>query len=153
MGRVILAAVLAVFVGVAHAGTWCFWDAANSVATDCQSDSAGYILIDGFKVRSPDIANDRGWYLTETTRPSLTSTQTLDTLVYSLDGTTITRTWTVRDLTAEEIALSEADAMPLGEYYLWKVLIARGVITQAQAAAVLPQELIDAYLARQALEQ
>jgi hypothetical protein len=153
MGRVILAAVLAAFVGVSHAGTWCFWDAANNLATDCQSDSAGYIVIDGFKVRSPDLANDRGWYLTETVRPTLTSTQTLDALVYSLEGTTITRTWTVRDLTAEEIALSEADAMPLGEYYLWKVLIARGIITQAQAAAVLPQELIDAYLARQALEQ
>jgi hypothetical protein len=60
MGRVILFAFLAAIAGGVNAGQWCQWDAANSVATDCQSDSAGYIVIEGFKVRSPDLANDRG---------------------------------------------------------------------------------------------
>jgi hypothetical protein len=153
MGRVILFAFLAALAGVVNAGQWCQWDAANSVATDCQSDNAGYIVIEGFKVRSPDLANERGWYLTETTRPALTSTQTLDQVAYSLDANTITRTWTVRNLTAEEIDVEQSAAMPIGEYYLWKALIAKGVITQQEAVQALPQELIDAYLARQALEQ
>jgi hypothetical protein len=42
--------------------------------------------------------------------------------------------------------------MPIGQYYLWRALIAKGVITQQEAAMYLPAELIEAYLARKRIK-
>ena len=102
------------------------------------------------------LANN-GFYILETTEPVLGENQVRDAEVWEfvshpVQGDKITRTWTVRDMTATEIDVRQAGPMPISEYYLWKALIVTGVITQQQAAANLPQELIDAYLARDRIE-
>ena len=133
------------------AATWCQWD--GSAGTDCQSTTRTFIKINGVRVSvSAENLNPRGWYELTVTEPSVGEDQVVDEVVWGFETNQISKTWTVRDMTTTEIDARDADAMPLSEYYLWKTLIATGVITQQQAVNNLPAELIDAYQARDRLE-
>ena len=101
---------------------------------------------------SAENLNPRGWYELTVTEPTVGEDQVKDAVVWGFETNQISKTWTVRDMTTTEIDARDADAMPLSEYYLWKTLIATGVITQQQAVNNLPAELIDAYQARDRLE-
>jgi len=133
------------------AGTWCQWD--GSQGTNCQSTTRTYITINNVRVTvSAENLNPRGWYELTVTEPTVGEDQVKDAVVWGFETNQISKTWTVRDMTTTEIDARDADAMPLSEYYLWKTLIATGVITQQQAVNNLPAELIDAYQARDRLE-
>lgn len=138
------------FSAPAIADQWCQWDGSKGV--NCQSDSRGFILINHFPVRTPEVANNKGWYKMTTLQPTLTENQTKDTPVWSFSNNQIQLTWTIRDLDSTEIDQKIAAPMSLNTYYLWKTLLTAGVITQQQAQQYLPQELIDAYQARGRLE-
>jgi len=143
----------------AKGAVWCGWD--GTQGQYCQSDISGYIRIPS---NYPDrtLANNKifgteevynavGFYELTTIHPALGVNQTQDQEVWDKAGNQISRTWTVRDMTQEEIDQRDSRPMPLSEYYLWKALIVKGVITQQEAVNALPQELIDAYLARDRL--
>lgn len=136
---------------MASAGEWCEWSGSSGV--NCQSDSLGYVNApNGFNVKTESILNSHGIYRLTVTQPTLGVDQTKDAVVWGLVGNQMSKTWTVRDLTATEIDQRDATPMPLSEYYLWMVLEATGNITVQQIQNNLPQELIDAYLARDRLE-
>ena len=147
--RITLVSIL-MFSVSAFAGQWCLWD--GTKAGVCQSDSKGYIRVNGFPTKTPSIANNAGWYKLIITEPTFGTNQTKDQETWALINNEIHKSWTVRALTADELDTQIATPMPLGEYYLWKALITSGVITQQQAQNNLPQELIDAYQARNRLE-
>jgi hypothetical protein len=153
--KILYIVLLAVFITIpAQADQWCMWDGSQGV--ECQSDSKGFIRIpnpNGFKVSTESIANNKGYYRVVITQPTLGVDQVRDAEVWGFDGTNITLTWSVRDLSAGEIDQRDAAPMPLSEYYLWKALLVKGVITSQEAQNALPQELIDAYNARDRLEQ
>lgn len=150
MKKTMIVVLMVLFAaGASAADQWCQWDETSGI--NCQSDSRGYIVINGFKVSTPAIANAKGYYKVVVTEPTVGADQTRDAEVWAFSDNTITKTWTVRDLTATELDQREAGAMPISEYYIWKALLVKGVITQQEAATYLPAELIDAYLARKRL--
>jgi len=154
MKTLIVALLLLLCASPLVAGSWCQWDGVQGV--NCQSDSRGYVrLEDGHPISAvpaPSNLNQHGFYELVNVQPTVGDNQTRDQEQWSFDGAEITRTWTVRNLTTEEIDRRIASPMPLNTYYLWKALLVKGVITQQEAATALPQELIDAYLARDRLE-
>ena len=150
MKRIIFTVLMVLFFSATSiAGDWCKW--IDSKGEQCLSDSKGYILIEGRPIKTESTANDYGYYRLTVFTPDRLPNQILDTEVWSLVDNQMLRTWTVRDMTATEIAEREAEAMPLSEYYLWKVLVLKGVVTGAELSANLSVELKDAYLARKAL--
>jgi len=153
MKKLLIALALSLLVaGPLYADTWCEWT--GTEGANCKSDTNGYVVLpNGLPIAvDEENFNRHGYYRLITTDPVLGENQVRDEVVWGFSDNTITRTWTVRDLTAEEIDQRAASPMPLSEYYLWKALIVKGVITQQEAANALPQDLIDAYLARDRLE-
>ena len=151
MKKIVLCLMFLFTPSLLMAGTWCQWD--GSQGTNCQSTSRTYIMINNVRVSiSAENLNPRGWYERTVTQPSIGEDQVKDAEVWGFADNEISLTWTVRDMTQAEIDTRDADAMPLSEYYLWKTLIVTGVITQQQAVNNLPAELIDAYQARDRLE-
>jgi hypothetical protein len=153
MKTLLTAILIIMFALPVSAETMCRWD--GSMGVNCQNSDRGYLIVpvDGHKIAvEQELFDEFGFFPLTTTYPELGENQTRDQEQWSFDGSEITRTWTVRDLTAEEIDQRVASPMPLNTYYLWKALITKGVITQQEAAQRLPQELIDAYLARDRLE-
>ena len=165
MKKLVILLACLVVPTLAFADTWCMWN--GTQGEYCQSDTKGYIrvtsehtnktLANNVVVGTAEDYNAVGYYLLETTYPALSENEVRDQEVWEfvshpVQGDKITRTWTVRDLTTEEIDQNLANPMPLSEYYLWRALIVTGVITQQQAQNNLPQELIDAYQARDRLE-
>jgi len=145
----LLAVVLIVFFAVpVSADTWCQWS--GTEGTDCKSDRDG-VFRTPFPTRSEATINEHGYYRLVVTQPTLGENQVRDEEVWAFEDNVITKTWTVRDLTAQEINEREAGAMPLSEYYLWKVLRLKNVVTTQELQDNLPEELKDAYLARKAL--
>ena len=159
MKKIIICLVIALLPGIAFADTWCMWN--GTQGEYCQSDDKGYIRITSDhtdKTLANNVIsgtatdyNAVGYYLLTTTYPAIGENQVRDQEVWGFADNEISRTWTVRDMTQEEIDQNIASPMPLSEYYLWKALIVKGVITQQEAVNALPQELIDAYLARDRL--
>ncbi|MHA2069770.1 MAG: hypothetical protein ACXABY_35855 [Candidatus Thorarchaeota archaeon] len=95
--------------------------------------------------------NYHGFYKLIVTEPTVGADQTKDAVVWGFSNNEISKTWTVRDLTGIEIDQRIASPMEITDYYLWKALIKTGTITQQQASDNLPQQMIDAYLARKRL--
>ena len=149
--RFLVAVLIVLMSSPVIAATYCQWDGTKGV--NCRNDNRGYLPTDDGNI-SPEteLFTEYGYYPLNTTYPVLGTDQTTDQEQWSFDGTTISRTWTVRAMTATEIDIRDAQPMPINTYYLWKTLLATGTITQAQANARLPQELIDAYQARDRLE-
>lgn len=149
--RIFFTILIFLFTTSAFATDWCQW--VDNEGANCQSDSRGYIVIDGIKTRTHSTRNAKGWYERIVTQPALGENQVKSLVQWSFANNEIGITWAVRDLTLIELDEAESHAMPLNTYYLWKTLIAKGTITIEEAVAALPQEIIDAYLARQRLEQ
>jgi len=152
MKKLIVLLALLLFVSPAFGATWCMWS--GTEGEYCQSDSRGYVRMpNGHPISAlPEDLAYYGFFELVTTQPVLGENQVRDTEVWGFADNKITKTWTVRDMTVSEIDTRTAGPMPLSEYHLWKALIVTGVITQQQAVQNLPQELIDAYLARDRLE-
>ena len=151
MKKFILCLIFMLVPSLLLAGTWCQWDGSQGI--NCQSTSRTYITINNVKVSvSAENLNPRGWFERTTTQPTIGEDQVKDAEVWGFVDNEISLTWTVRDMTAAEIDTRDASPMPLSEYYLWKTLITTEVITQQQAVNNLPAELIDAYQARDRLE-
>lgn len=150
MKKLFIFSLLLCLASTSFAGQWCEWDGLAGI--NCQSDSRGYILIDGFKVSTPAIANTKGFYRLVVTPASLGPDQVVGAEIWGFTANEITKTWAVRDMTAQEIDERNARAMNLDVYWLWKALLLKNVITAQEAAATLPQEMIDAYQARDRLE-
>ena len=132
-------------------GIYCEWDSTKGV--NCQSDDKGYIRrVDGLPVGGGEVNyNDNGFYELVVTEPTIGADQVRDAEVWAKPDNTITKTWTVRDLTATELDQRIANPMSITDYYLWKALLVTGTITQQQAVNGLPAEMIDAYQARKRL--
>ncbi len=151
MKKVLTILVLLFIASFAYADMWCQWS--GTKGENCINDNNGVVRIVGkVPARTEAIINDHGYYRVTTTQPTIGEDQVRDDVVWGLAGNQMSRTWTVRDLTTDETDERDASPMPLSEYYLWRALIATGTITQQQAATYLPQELIDAYQARDRLE-
>jgi hypothetical protein len=148
-----LIAVLAILliVPVAYADRWCEWS--GTEGENCVNDNSG-VLLSPTKVptRTEWKINTWGLFRVAITQPTVEEDELRDVEVWDKVDNQISLTWTVRDMTAIELDNRASSPMPLSEYYLWKALLATGVITQQQAATYLPQELIDAYQARDRLE-
>ena len=150
MKKFIVVALFVFFISpLALADQWCEWSGTQGI--NCQSDGRGFILIENRPTRTPSVANAAGWYKVIVTEPSVGVDETKDAEVWDKVGNQITLTWTVRDLTATEIDEQIASPMQIEMYYVWKALLATGTITQQQAADNLPQEMVDAYMARKRL--
>lgn len=69
----ILLSMLFVVLLATHsiASQWCQWD--GSKGDNCQSDHRGYIVIDGYNVKTPSIANAAGYYNVVETYPTITT--------------------------------------------------------------------------------
>ena len=104
---------------------------------------------DGRPTRTESIINSWGVFRVAITQPALGVNQVTDAEIWNKVGNLITLTWSVRDLTAEELDEQAAQPMALSDYYQWKILVLKGVVTKAELATNLPQELKDAYLARE----
>jgi hypothetical protein len=153
MKKILIPVFLLLFSAPAFGATWCEWSGTEGV--NCQSDSRGYVraTADNHPIgASEENLNYHGFYELIVTEPSLGPNQVKDAVVWGFAANQISKTWTVRDLTTTELDQREARAMPLSEYYLWRALIVKGVITQQEAVDALPSVLIDAYLARDRLE-
>jgi len=151
MKKFVLCLIILLVPSLVFAGTWCQWD--GSAGINCKSSSNTYIILDDHRVTvSAENLNPRGWYERIVTQPTIGANQVRDAEVWGFADNQISLTWSVRDLTAAEIQARTAGAMSLSQYYIWKTLLTTGVITQQQAADHLPQELIDAYQARDAIE-
>ena len=152
MGRIILTIILLLWaVPTMAADLWCQWD--GSKGTNCQSDYRGYIVIAGFNVKTPAIANAKGWFKLVTTEPTVAANQVKGTDVWAHPTNSITLTWTVRNKTTIELDEEAAQAMDANLYWLIKGLLAKGTFTLQEAQNFFPAEVIAAYQARARLEQ
>jgi hypothetical protein len=158
MKKLIVFAILLI-APFAYADTWCMWS--GTEGENCRSDNLGSIRMPS-DLSDKTLANNVisgtegdynavGFYKLTTTQPEIGENQVRDAEVWDKVDNQITRTWTVRDLTAEEIDNRIASPMSVTNYYIWKALIATEVLTIQQAQNNLPQELIDAYQARKRL--
>jgi len=132
----------------AYADRWCQWSGTEGI--ECKNDRDG-VLNMPFPTRTESLINAKGYYRVTITQPTIGENQVRDAEVWGFADNQISLTWTVRDLTVTEIDQRIANPMSITNYYIWKTLIKTGLITQAQAAANLPAEMVDAYLARKRL--
>jgi hypothetical protein len=149
--RKLIVVFMLLFASPAFATTWCMWS--GTEGENCASDSRGYVRMPDGLLISIDLEclTNNGYYELIETQPTIGEDQVRDVEVWGFADGQISKTWTVRDLTAEEIDNRIASPMSVTNYYIWKALIATGTITIEQAQNNLPQELIDAYQARKRL--
>jgi len=151
MKKLVLCLIFMLVPSFAFAGTWCQWS--GTKGENCTSTSRTFIVINDVRVTiSAENLNPRGWYERTVTQPTIGADEVKDTEVWGFADDEISLTWTVRDMTAEEIDERDSGIMSVSDYYLWKTLLATGVITLQQAQNNLPAELIQAYQARNRLE-
>ena len=156
--KIILCLLLIAFIfipSLLFAGTWCQWD--GSAGTNCQSTNRTFITINNVRVTvSAENLNPRGWYELTVTQPVVGADQVVDETVWEFASNQISKTWTVRDLTAQEILERDAEAMSLMDYLQWKAIVQFTSATSEQITTFLTAnhpEIVDAYLARKALEE
>jgi hypothetical protein len=110
----------------------------------------------GFKFStSAENLNPRGWYETTITQPTIGEDQVKDAVVWGFVTNQISKTWTVRDMTQDEIDRRDAEPMSVSDYLQWKAIIQFTSATQEQIVTYLQAnapELIAAYQARDRLE-
>ena len=154
MRKFILCLLFIFIPSLLFAGTWCQWD--GSAGTNCQSITRTYITINNVRVTvSAANLNPRGWYELTVTEPSVGEDQVKDAVVWDFVTNQISKTWTVRDMTAVEIDTRDAAVMPLIDYLQFNLMVAKGVATPAEIVAYLTTkypEVLAAYLARDRLE-
>lgn len=157
--RILLTTIVVVFMtSTSFASQWCEWSGSEGI--NCQSDSKGYILINSIKTRTPALANSKGWFKVTETPVTPGADQVIDAEVWSFASPDIGKTWSVRDMTTQEIQdrddqIAVQDVLTRNEYYILKMLMLPGIInltTGAIDVSVVPQYMIDAYQARGRLE-
>jgi len=160
MKKLILCLLIVLIPGIVFAENWCMWS--GTEAEYCQSDdSRGYIRMPS-ELADKTVANNvvtgteadyntAGFYKLVVTQPTLGENQVRDEEVWGFADNEISKTWTVRDMTATEIDNRIASPMSVTDYYQWKCLLVTGVITQQQALDNLPPVMVDAYQARKRL--
>ena len=136
------------------AATWCQWSGTEGV--DCKNTSTGmFKLPNGIYVKEKDF-NASGYYERITTQPTLGADQVRDTEVWGFADNEISLTWTVRDLTAQEILVRDASAMSLPDYLQWKAIVQFTSATSEQIVTFLtanyPEQVI-AYQARKTIDE
>ena len=156
MKKIVLVLGILLIATFAHADRWCEWS--GTEGENCVNDRYGILKsptgTPTWVESNTALINSWGLFKTTDTQPTIGEDQVRDAEVWAFADNEITRTWTVRDMTTTEIDVRSAGPMPLSEYYLWLALTHEtlGIYTRAQLAGVLPQELIDAFLARDRLE-
>ena len=147
MRKIIVIIAILLIGSSVYAGRWCEWSGTEGI--NCVNDRNGVLQSPtNFPTRTESIINSWGVFRVTTTQPAIGVDQVRDAEIWDKVDNQISLTWSMRDMTVAEIDIREAGPMPLSEYFLWKTMIVVGVITQQQAVNNLPQELIDAYLAR-----
>ena len=139
------------FASFAYADRWCQWS--GTEGENCKNDRGGVLYLP-FPTQTEAIINAKGYYRVTTTQPTIGADQVRDTEVWSKVDNEIFLTWTVRDLTAQEILERDASAMSLTDYLQWNALVAGGVFTSEQIVTYLTAnypEIVDAYLAMKTL--
>jgi hypothetical protein len=154
MKKLLIATLIVLCPAVLFAQTYCQWSGTEGENCRTLPTDVNFIRVppDNHAI-SIDAANleQHGYYELIVTQPTVGVNQIIDTVVWGFANNEISKTWTVRDLTTEEINNKIASPMSVTNYYIWKALIATGTITIQQAQDNLPQELIDAYQARKTL--
>ena len=139
------------FVSFAYADRWCEWS--GTVGENCKNDRNGVVYLP-FPTSTESIINNAGLYRVTITQPTIGVNQVRDAEVWGFADNQITQTWTVRDLTAQEILERDAREMSLTDYLQWNALVAGGVFTSEQIVTYLTvnyPEIVVAYLARKTL--
>ena len=135
------------------AGTWCQWS--GTAGINCKSTSGTIYLANGIPVKEKDF-NEYGYYERITTQPTLGADQVKDTEVWGFADNEISLTWTIRDLTAQEILERDAAAMSLTDYLQWKAIVQFTSATSEQIVTFLtanyPEQVI-AYQARKTIDE
>ena len=151
MKRFFMLVVMVSFASPAFAGTWCEWTGTTTV--NCQSDSKGYVRrSDGLPIGGGgENYNANGLYELITTEPQIGANQVKDAEVLEFVDNTITRTWTVRDLTAAEIDNRVASPLSVNDYWQWRAIQLAGGWTDAQMLTRLPADIVEAFKARKRL--
>ena len=150
MKSLIVIALIVLFAPFANADRWCEWS--GTEGENCRNDRNGVLMSPtNFPTSTVSKINSWGVYHLTTTQPTIGENQIRDAEVWSKVDNEIFLTWTVRDMTETEVDQRIANPMSVTDYYIWRVLIKTGVITQQQAVDNLPADLIDAYLARKRL--
>ena len=155
MKKLLLILIALFFVSHAYADIYCKWS--GTEGTDCQNIEKGYIWLKENHPIAVDAANlaEKKFYLLVVTQPTIGADQKRGAVVWGFTGSEITKTWTVLNLSTKEIDERDADVMPLSEYLLWKLIVDKGVATQAELQTYLQgkyPEIIKAYKARDKLE-
>jgi len=152
MKRIIIIALFIILMTpLAYADRWCQWS--GTEGTECKNDRDG-VLNMPFPTRTESIINSYGYYRVTITQPVIGENQTRDAEIWGFADNQISLTWSVRDLTAQEILERDARAMSLTDYLQWNALVVGGVFTSQQIVTYLTAnypEIVDAYLARKAL--
>jgi hypothetical protein len=151
-----IAVCLLLFASIATAGTWCQWN--GSEGENCKTTDLVYIRIGDHPVTvAKENLNPFGWYELTITEPTVGADQIKNEMVWSFENNEIGLTWTVRDLTAQEIQdrddliTAEEGLISRELYYVLRWLINENVITSTNVANA-PAALRDAYQARGRLE-
>lgn len=134
------------------AGEYCQWT--GTTRENCKSDGGrGYVMLpNGVYVSAKDYA-EYGYYPLVVTQPEPTADQKLGDEIEEFNGSEITLTWDVVNLTAQEILLRDAAPMPLTDYHQWLAIQTLGGWTNQQMSNVLSAEEVAAFLARKTLEE
>jgi hypothetical protein len=158
MKKLLLVICLLVVPTLALGATWCEWS--GTAGENCKTDNKnGIIRIGGVNVKYESGKNSRGYYELIVTEPAVSDTETKEVPpIWDFVANQITKTWTVRDLTAEE--LNARIAMGGDIYWLFKIVLnapipnkGEPLVTPAKLLGQgVPQWLIDSYLARKAIE-
>jgi len=148
MKKYIMLVLMLVVPTFAYAERYCQWD--GSKGYNCQTDDKGFIRLDsGLKIRGVSAYNSYGYYrLTDTEPVYDPETQSRDQEVWGFTSPEMTLTYTVRDLTEEELNEIAAQPMSVEMYQHNKWLANEGVTNPS----TMPQWMRDAYQARVALE-
>jgi hypothetical protein len=150
---VVFAIMFVALASPLYAATWCEWDGAKGV--NCQSDSRGYVRqTNGHLISAnpaPDNLNQHNFYELVITDPTLGADQVRDAEVWGFADNIITKTWTVRDLTATEIDNRVASPLSTNDYWQWKAIQLAGGWTDAQMLTRLPADIVEAFKARKRL--
>ncbi|MCP4262754.1 MAG: hypothetical protein GY774_35395 [Planctomycetes bacterium] len=150
MKKIVMIIAMLLITPFAYADQWCEWS--GTAGINCINDRYGVISLDGVPTRTEAFINSFGLFRLTITQPAIGADETTNAEIWDKVGNQLSLTWSVRAMTQEEIDQRDSSPMSLSEYYLWTTLEATGTITIQQIQDNLPQELIDAYLARDRLE-